>query len=68
MQKDLDNRFCYHPPTDGRIEQHEDIRSFARRYADIICAVCPEGRERALALTKLEEVTFWANAAIAREE
>jgi hypothetical protein len=27
----------------------------------------PEGREKALALTNLEQVMFWANAAIARE-
>ena len=29
---------------------------------------CPESREKSLAVTKLEEVVFWSNAAIAREE
>jgi hypothetical protein len=27
----------------------------------------PDGREKALAFTHLEEVTMWANAAIARD-
>jgi hypothetical protein len=29
---------------------------------------CPEGRELSLALSNLEEVMFWANAAIARNQ
>lgn len=29
---------------------------------------CPVSRERSLAMTKLEEACFWANASIARNE
>jgi hypothetical protein len=30
--------------------------------------LCPGSRELSLAITKLEEAVFWANAAIARNE
>jgi len=33
-----------------------------------VLQVAPDSRERSLALTKIEEAVFWANAAIAREE
>lgn len=59
-------RFKYHPPKDDQPEKYEDIRDYARRYAQMIVILCPDSRERSLALTKLEEVVFWANAAIAR--
>ena len=34
--------------------------------AERLETLCPDSRELALAITKLEEVVFWANAAIAR--
>lgn len=33
-----------------------------------VMQVAPEGRERSLALTKIEEAVMWANTGIAREE
>lgn len=63
---DLANRFTYHPPTDGQPEQYEMIRQIAFAYANHLNEVCPDGREKTIAMTKLEEVVFWANAAIAR--
>lgn len=63
---DLANRFTYHPPTEGQPEKYEMIRSIAHSYATYLNDTCPDGREKALAMNKLEEVVFWANAAIAR--
>lgn len=59
-------RFTYHPPKGDQPEKYEDIRDYAHRYAQVLSTLCPDSRERSLALTKLEEVVFWANAAIAR--
>ncbi len=63
---DLANRFTYHAPTAEQIDVYQMIRNIAHSYASYLNDVCPDGREKSLAMTKLEEVVFWANAAIAR--
>lgn len=65
---DLDKRFRSHPVDAEQAECLDHVRSAMRSAAVAVLQVAPEGRERALALTKLEEAMFWANAAIAREE
>lgn len=65
---DIENRFGYHPPrTPERIEDHENARAQVKSLAHQVRETCPEGREKSLALTKLEEALFWWNAAIARQ-
>ena len=64
--RDIDNRFVYHPPSQENKIKHEDIRVRAAELAHAINVLVPEGREKSLAITKLEEAMFWANAGIAR--
>jgi hypothetical protein len=65
--KDFENRFKFHPAKNLEIQQkHEAIRRWALEFAEYINLQVPEGREKALAITKLEEVMMWANAGIAR--
>ena len=66
--KKLDNIFMYHAPKEDQPKRYEIIRSDAKRIAMVIMDLCPESRERSLALTKLEEAIMWANASIARNE
>lgn len=67
--KDLENRFSFHPATtDARREGHEFIRRNCHGLAEFMNRTLPDGRDKSLAITKLEEVMFWANAALARQD
>lgn len=64
---DLENRFTFHPATtEDTKKAHESVRNGCLAHARELNSLLPEGREKALAMTHLEEVMFWANAAIAR--
>lgn len=65
---DIENRFSYHAAiTQDRQNQHETVRAWCLDLAYFIEDAVPDGREKAIALTKLEEVMFWANAAVSRQ-
>ena len=65
---DITNRFTYHAPTEGQPAKYETIRAEAKRFAVYVNELCPESREKSLAITELENAVFWANASIARED
>jgi hypothetical protein len=67
--EDLYNRFSYHSPANEETgKAHEAIRSMCLAIAEDLTMRLPHGREKSLAITKLEEAMFWANAAIARNQ
>lgn len=68
LNADLEKRFTYHQPVVGQPEKYTSIRNVAKNFGYCLVGVCPQSRELSLALTHLEEVCFWANAAIARNE
>lgn len=63
---ELKNRFEYHAPDATKIIIHTSIREECFELANLLNALLPEGREKSLAITKLEEVMYWGNASIAR--
>ena len=66
-EKDIQNRFKFHAATtEEKRNEHTSVREAVSRTAHFMNAKLPEGREKSLAITKLEEAMFWANAAIAR--
>ena len=66
MLTDIEKRFTYHPPQPGQHEKFVEIRETAKKFADLLNTLCPDSREKSLAVTHIEEAVFWANASIAR--
>lgn len=66
--EELEHRYSYHAPTPDKIKIHEYVRKSGLELAKDIAAMCPDGREKSLALTRVEEAIMWANAAIARSD
>lgn len=62
---EISNRFGFHPATADTIPLHEATRAHFIWLATWITEFVPEGRERALALTALQEAAMWSNAGIA---
>jgi hypothetical protein len=71
VQTDLEQRllrdFTSHETSAAQRERMAAIRDLAWRLATEVATSVPAGREQSLALTKIEEAMFWANAGIARE-
>ena len=64
---DISNRFAFHPATtEEKKAEHGSVRALCWDVAEEFDRKLPAGREKSLAITKLEEAMFWANAAIAR--
>ena len=64
----IERDFTYHAPKAGQPERYTQLRNKAKELALLIVDLTPQSREQSLALTQLEQATFYANAAIARNE
>lgn len=67
-QTQLDNNFRYHSPKADQPARYEALRNKAKELAELINELCPDSREKSLAITNLEQCSMWANAGIARNE
>lgn len=64
----IEHNFNYHKPDSAKVKRHEWVREEIKFLALGVNSRIPECREKSLAITKLEEAMFWANAAIARQK
>lgn len=64
---DLEVIFAYHAPKPGQPEKYTVLREKAKELAKMIQDLCPGCAEQTLAIRKVEEAIFYANASIARE-
>lgn len=63
----LERNYSGDAPTDDAAWLVEaEIRELAKELAFVVNERLPHSREQSLALTKVEEALFWAQAAIAR--
>lgn len=56
--------FEYRAPTNEEREALNDLQHYWLATEEAILRNVPEGRERSLAITKLQECRMWANAGI----
>lgn len=66
--QDLIRRFTHQTPSEAQSERHDQLRDAARLLASLIVDLTPHSPEQELAVARLEEAIFWANAAIERHE
>lgn len=67
--RQVDHNLTNHPPVnDGVVAMFEAIRTAGKALGYAIAELCPESRERSLAITNLEQTIMWAVAAIARNQ
>ena len=55
----------YRKPTEVTIPKYQAITAKTKELADLIFDECPDSLEKSKALTDLQNVRMWANAAIA---
>ena len=65
---DLNNRFMFHPSNETTGPLHDQVRSLCLAVAFELNKLVPDGREKSLAITALEECMMWSNAGIARNQ
>lgn len=56
--------FEYQAPTPEQVQQIQVVREAAKNLYEVLTENVPSSRERSVAITKLEEVSMWANKAI----
>lgn len=66
-QDELRHRFDYHRPTPDKSQVHEEVRAVLLHAALKLNDLVPDGREKSLMLTHLEDAMFWGNAGVARK-
>lgn len=67
--EDIKQRFINHPPKNKEINDNLDsLTKHLIALGVYLTELLPDGREKALAITKLEECSMWSKAAIARNQ
>lgn len=67
-REQIENNFKYHKPKGLQPAKYEALRDLGKGLAIAIDDICPDSREKSIAITHLETAIMFANAAIARNE
>lgn len=63
--QEIERIFTYHSPKGDQPQRYEQLRNKAKELGLLINDLCPDSREKSIAITKLQEVSMFANASIA---
>ncbi len=64
----IQNIFTYHAPFGDQPKRYHNIRDEAKQFCELLNELCPESREKSLAITLLQQCVQMANASIAINE
>lgn len=64
----IDNDFTFHAASPDQQVRYGEVRERCQKLAHELTRLAPNSRELSIGINKLEEVMFWVNAAIARNE
>lgn len=64
---DIQNRFGYHRANADSAPKHAEVRRTVEWLAKYWDDLLPDGRDKSLAFTALQEAMHWANSAIAMQ-
>ena len=62
----IEDRVTYHKPSELGVQRHEELSKAAAHFMHVVNTVVPEGREKSLAMTNIEQAKMWASAGVAR--
>jgi hypothetical protein len=66
-QTEIENNFTYHKPMPNDLIKYEKLRKMAKELCELVNELCPDSREKSLAITNIEQSNMWANASIVRD-
>lgn len=64
--EEIENRVNYHAPSPEGVQRHKALSEAAAFFLAAIETNVPDGREKALAFTNVEQAKMWASAGVAR--
>ena len=65
-ESEIMNRVTYHAPSRSGVERHRALSDAAAAFMSVVERTVPEGREKSLAFTNIEQAKMWASAGVAR--
>lgn len=68
MIADIEHRFTNHPPVGDTGATLDLLTQAFIAIGKVLNDRLPDGREKSLAITKLEETSMWSKAAVARHQ
>lgn len=64
--EEIENRVNYHAPSSEGVQRHKNLSDAAAHFLACIEVNVPDGREKSLACTNVEQAKMWASAGVAR--